>query len=110
MKISNVPYGGTDWSTVPAVEHKGETGSAYWQTVEAGNLRVRIVRYSPGYLADHWCSRGHVVFVLEGELVNELKNGARSVLTPGMSYQVEDDETNPLRSRRETGARLFIVD
>jgi len=110
MKIANVPYCVTDWSAVPATEHKGETGTAHWQTVEAGNLRLRFVTYSPGYLADHWCSRGHVVLVLEGELVNERKDGSNSVLTAGMSYQVEDDEANPHRSRTETGATLFIVD
>ncbi len=110
MKIMNVPYCVTDWSTIPATEHEGETGMAYWHTVEAGNLRVRFVTYSPGYVADHWCSRGHVVLVLEGELTNERKDGTKSVLTAGMSYQVEDDEANPHRSVTETGATLFIVD
>jgi len=91
-------------------EHKGETGTAYWKTFEKGNIRVRMVEYSPGYLADHWCSRGHVIFVLEGEMINELKDGTKTKLTAGMSYQVEDDETNPHRSYSETGVKLFIVD
>lgn len=110
MKITDVPYCVTDWSTIPATQHDGETGIAYWHTVETGNLRVRFVTYSPGYKADHWCSRGHVVLVLEGELVNERKDGSKSVLTAGMSYQVADDEANPHRSVTETGATLFIVD
>ena len=109
MKIENVPFGVTDWSTVPATEHPGETGVAYWRTVEQGNIRVRLVEYSPGYLADHWCSRGHVLYVLAGELVTELKDGRRFTLLPGQSYQVADDE-EPHRSRAESGATLFIVD
>jgi len=110
MNIENVPFSITDWSTVERTEHRGEKGFAYWKTFEKGNIRVRMVEYSPGYLADHWCSRGHVLLVLEGELVNELKDGTKSILTPGMSYQVEDDNTNPHRSYTEKGAKLFIVD
>jgi quercetin dioxygenase-like cupin family protein len=109
MRIESVPFGVTDWSTVPATEHPGETGVAYWRTVEQGNIRVRLVEYSPGYLADHWCSRGHVLYVLAGELVTELKDGRRFTLLPGQSYQVADDE-EPHRSRTESGATLFIVD
>ena len=109
MKIENVPFGVTDWSTVPKTEHPGETGAAYWRTIEQGNVRVRIVEYSPGYLADHWCSRGHVLFVLSGVLVTELKDGRSFTLLPGQSYQVADDE-EPHRSRTAGGATLFIVD
>jgi len=109
MKIENVPFGVTDWSTVPSTEHPGETGAAYWRTIEQGNVRVRIVEYSPGYLADHWCSRGHVLYVLSGVLVTELKDGRSFTLLPGQSYQVADDE-EPHRSRTAGGATLFIVD
>jgi quercetin dioxygenase-like cupin family protein len=109
MKIENVPFGVTDWSTVPKTEHPGETGAAYWRTIEQGNVRVRIVEYSPGYLADHWCSRGHVLYVLSGALVTELKDGRSYTLLPGQSYQVADDE-EPHRSRTAGGATLFIVD
>ena len=109
MRIEHVPFGTTDWSTVPRTEHPGETGMAYWRTVETGNIRVRMVDYSPGYLADHWCSRGHVVLVLDGELVSELKDGRSVTLTPGHSYQVADNDI-PHRSRTTGGARLFIVD
>ena len=109
MKIEQVPFGVTDWSAVPKTEHPGETGAAYWRTVETGNIRVRIVEYSPGYLADHWCSRGHVLYVLEGKLVTELKDGRSFTLLPGQSYQVADGE-EPHRSRTEGGATLFIVD
>jgi len=109
MKIEGVPFGTTDWSDVPATEHPGATGVARWRTVEAGNIRVRMVEYSPGYLADHWCERGHVLLVLEGELLTELANGAQYVLRPGQSYHVADGAA-PHRSRTPSGARLFIVD
>ena len=109
MKIENVPFAVVDWRGVPPTEHPGATGTAVWRTVEAGNVRVRIVEYSAGYLADHWCHRGHVLFVLEGELVTELRNGATHVLTAGQSYHVADSDV-PHRSRTATGAKLFVVD
>jgi hypothetical protein len=109
MKIEGVPFGVTDWSGVPRTEHPGETGSAWWRTREFGNLRVRMVEYSPGYLADHWCARGHVLLVLDGELVTELQDGTSHLLKAGQSYQVADNVA-PHRSRTATGARLFIVD
>jgi hypothetical protein len=109
MEIINVPFCTTDWAAVPRTEHPGESGMAYWRTLEAGNIRVRIVEYSPGYLADHWCERGHVLLVLEGELVTELKDGRSVTLKPGTSYQVAD-KAAPHRSRTQTGAKLFIVD
>lgn len=110
MKYPDLPFTVTDWSAVPPTEHPGETGHALWRTFNAGDLRVRLVEYSPGYLADHWCDRGHVLFVLEGELVTELRDGRRFVLTPGTSYQVSDFGDAPHRSATTTGAKLFIVD
>ena len=109
MKIENVPFCTADWSTIPPTEHSGINGTAYWRTLEIGNIRVRMVEYTPGYLADHWCSRGHVLLVLEGELETELSDGRRFILTAGMSYQVAD-EANPHRSYTKNGAKLFIVD
>jgi len=109
MKIQDVPFCTIDWSTVAPTEHPGITGKALWRTFEMGNIRVRLVEYTPGYLADHWCNRGHVLLVLEGELVTELSDGRKFVLTPGTSYQVADD-ANPHRSSTEGGAKLFIVD
>ncbi len=109
MHIDAVPFGITDWSTVPEVEHRGDQGAAYWRTIEQGNIRVRMVRYTPGYVADHWCTRGHVLLVLTGELVTELQDGSRHVLKAGQSYHVASDIA-PHRSRTDTGATLFIVD
>ncbi|WP_430392282.1 DHCW motif cupin fold protein [Dyella sp. 20L07] len=110
MKIPTLPFTVTDWANVPATCHPGETGEAYWRSFNIGDLRVRMVEYTPGYLADHWCDRGHVLYVLEGELHSELKDGRRFVLTPGMSYQVSDFGDAAHRSSTPTGARLFIVD
>ncbi|MBN8899765.1 MAG: hypothetical protein BGO51_01490 [Rhodospirillales bacterium 69-11] len=110
MQYPAMPFTVTDWSQVTPTEHKGETGVALWRTFQAGDLRVRLVEYSPGYLADHWCDRGHVLFVLEGELTTELRDGRRVVLKPGMSYQVSDHGDAAHRSATATGAKLFIVD
>ena len=107
--MSAIPFGTTDWSTVAPTEHKGETGTAYWRTRQFGEIRVRMVEYTPGYLADHWCSKGHIILCVEGALHTELKDGRRFVLTPGMSYQVADG-AEPHRSRTDVGAKLFIVD
>jgi hypothetical protein len=109
VKIEGVPFQTTDWSSIPATEHPGSTGVATWRTVEVGSLRVRIVDYAPGYLADHWCERGHVLLVLEGELVTELRDERRVVLGPGQSYQVAGGD-GAHRSSTMVGARLFIVD
>lgn len=109
MKIEALPFCTTDWSSVPATEHPGESGKALWRTRQFGPIRVRMVEYTPGYLADHWCSKGHVLLCLEGELHTELADGRRFVLTPGVSYQVADG-AEPHRSSTAVGARLFIVD
>jgi len=110
MKIPPLAFTLTDWSEIAATIHPGETGEARWRTFEVGDLRVRMVEYSPGYLADHWCDRGHVLFVLEGELITELKDGRSFTLKPGMSYQVSDNGDAPHRSATTTGAKLFVVD
>jgi quercetin dioxygenase-like cupin family protein len=109
MQMTGIPFQTTDWSSVDRTEHKGETGVAYWRTRNFGSIRVRMVEYSPGYLADHWCSKGHIILCLEGELTTELRDGRKFVLKPGQSYQVADNE-EPHRSVTAGGATLFIVD
>ncbi len=109
MQMSNIPFGITDWSTIERTEHKGETGLAYWRTQNFGNVRVRFVEYTPGYLADHWCVKGHILLCTEGELHTELADGRKFVLTAGMSYQVADS-AEPHRSSTTVGAQLFVVD
>ena len=109
MRITDIPFGTTDWSEVPPTTHAGVTGIARWRTRQFGALRVRMVEYSPGYVADHWCEKGHILLCLEGSLETELADGRRFVLEPGMSYQVADG-AEPHRSRTPQGAKLFIVD
>lgn len=109
MNMHDIPFGTTDWSTVEPTQHAGESGTATWRTRRFGAIRVRMVDYSPGYVADHWCVKGHVLLCLEGELETELRDGRRFVLRPGMSYQVADD-AEAHRSTSAPGARLFIVD
>jgi hypothetical protein len=109
MRMTDIPFTTTDWNAVPETIHPGETGTARWRTRDFGAIRVRIVDYSPGYLADHWCTKGHILYVLDGVLETELRDGRVVKLTPGSSYQVAD-EAEPHRSRTATGARLFIVD
>lgn len=109
MEMSSIPFGTTDWSAITPTEHQGETGMAIWRTRQFGDIRVRMVDYTPGYLADHWCVKGHILFCVEGELHTELKDGRTFTLKPGMSYQVADN-AEPHRSSTSAGAKLFIVD
>jgi hypothetical protein len=110
MKIPALPFTVTDWEAVAPTIHPGESGQAIWRTLNIGDLRVRHVEYSAGYLADHWCDRGHVLYVLEGELDTKLRDGRIFKLRPGMSYQVSDHGDAAHRSSTATGAKLFIVD
>jgi hypothetical protein len=109
MRMTDIPFGTTDWSAIEPTEHKGETGMATWRTRDFGGIRVRMVEYTPGYLADHWCVKGHILLCLEGELHTELADGRKFVLRSGMSYQVADN-AEPHRSFTEVGTKLFVVD
>lgn len=109
MQLSDIPFGTTDWSQVERAERKGDSGLAYWRTRQFGALRVRMVEYTAGYRADHWCEKGHILLCLTGRLHTELADGRTFTLTPGMSYQVAD-HAEPHRSHTEVGATLFIVD
>jgi len=109
MQLNDIPFGTTDWSGVESEEHAGESGTARWRTKQFGAVRVRMVEYSAGYRADHWCEKGHILLCLAGELETELADGRMFRLLPGMSYQVAD-KAEPHRSSTRTGAMLFIVD
>ncbi|HEX3234583.1 MAG TPA: DHCW motif cupin fold protein [Gemmatimonadales bacterium] len=109
MRLTDIPFGITDWQQIDSTEHAGEVGFSRWRTRQFGTVRVRLVEYSPGYRADHWCRKGHILFCVAGELETELADGRTFRLTPGMSYQVAD-EAEPHRSHTTTGATLFIVD
>ena len=109
MDLQNIPFQTIDWSSLTTTQHPGESGSATWRTCEVGNVRVRMVEYSAGYLADHWCERGHVIHVLEGELHTELSDGRHFVTRAGETYVVANGD-GAHRSRTDGVARLFIVD
>jgi len=110
MIIKDVPFTLTDWENTDAIEHRGQSGTSHWRAFEKGNLRVRVVDYSQGYVSDHFCARGHVLLVLKGTLRIRLKDGNEYILSSGMSFQVGDDENNPHLAYTEDGARVFIVD
>jgi len=105
----NIPFQTIDWTLIPKIEHPGESGTAFWQTVQFSGIRVRIVEYSKGYLADHWCQKGHIVHCLEGEFVSELQTGEKFILTKGMTYVVTD-ELSSHRSSTEHGVKVMIID
>ncbi|PJG62633.1 hypothetical protein CV016_10785 [Yersinia kristensenii] len=109
MNIEDIPFGITNWSAVDKTENSGDQGIAYWQTQNFGSIRVRMVEYSAGYIADHWCSKGHILLCLDGELSTELDDGRIFTLKAGMSYQVAD-HAEAHRSSTLSGAKLFIVD
>ena len=106
---SNIPFQTIDWKSIPKTEYSGTTGTAYWQTMQFGDLRVRYVEYSENYKADHWCEKGHIVYCLKGEVINELKDGTQSTLSEGMSYIVSDDLSSH-RSITKDGVHLLIID
>jgi hypothetical protein len=110
MNLNNLPVGITDWSQVPASAYAGETGTATMRTRQFGDIQLRLVDYSPQYVADHWCHKGHVVFVVSGRLVIEHQDDITYVLTRGMSYHVPDGDGSSHRVRSEEGATIFIVD
>jgi len=109
MQMTEISFGTTDWSTLEVTEHTGDSGKAFWRTQNFGTVRVRMVEYTPGYLADHWCKKGHILLLLEGDLKTELEDGRTFQMTPGMSYQVADG-AEAHRSSSVNGAKLFIVD
>jgi hypothetical protein len=109
MNPNNIPFQITDWDKIPAIEHTGETGIAYWKILQLGNLRVRMVEYSKNYKADHWCQKGHIIFCIEGEMTTELSDGQQFNMSKGMSYQVSDDLSSH-RTYSKDGVKLFIVD
>jgi hypothetical protein len=105
----NIAFQAIDWSVVPKTIHPGETGIATWQTLQLPGLRIRIVEYSEGYKADHWCSKGHIVHCLEGEFISESANGAPCLLKKGMTYVVSDSLSSH-RSATQRGVKLLIID
>ena len=109
MSKTGIPFQVIDWKTIPKTEHAGENGFAFWQTLQLPGLRIRIVEYSAGYLADHWCKQGHIVHCLNGEFVSELNDGEKFCVKKGMTYVVSD-ELSSHRSTTANGVKLLIID
>ena len=109
MNIESFPFQTLDWSTVAKEERTGETGMAYWQVQMVNDIRVRQVEYSPGYKADHWCKKGHILFCIEGEMQTELEDGRIFKLSKGTCYLVGDYNESH-RSSTTNGCTLLIVD
>jgi hypothetical protein len=107
--MNNIPFQLIDWTAIACEEHKGETGIATWKTAQFDGLRVRMVEYSKGYLADHWCQKGHIVHCLEGEFTSELQSGEKFEMKKGMTYIVSDDLSFH-RSVTENGVKVLIID
>jgi quercetin dioxygenase-like cupin family protein len=110
MQIANIPFVTTVWANIERTEHKGERGTSYWRTCNFGNIRVRTVDYSPDFLMDHWCSKGHVFYCIAGQLHVELEDGRQFTLTPGVSYQVADNAEAHRHFTGAEGATVFVVD
>lgn len=109
MNEQNIPFQVVDLNSVAKTEHKGETGTSFWQTIQLPGLRIRVVEYSAGYLADHWCSKGHIVYCINGEVITEQENGENFLLKEGMAYVVSD-EMSSHRSISNNGVKLLIID
>ena len=106
---TKIPFATVNWSEIPTTEHKGEKGIAYWKSLQLGDLRVRMVEYAPGYIADHWCRRVHIIYCIEGEMITKMEDGQTFTLSQGMSYHVSDNLSSH-KSETKTGVKLFIVD
>jgi quercetin dioxygenase-like cupin family protein len=106
---SAIPFQTINWDNVPVTNHKGETGMAFWQTLQYPGLRIRMVTYSKGYLADHWCSKGHIVHCLQGTLISELQTGETFTLAPCMTYVVSDELSSHCSVTTEE-VKLLIID
>ncbi len=98
-----------DWNRILATEHAGQIGVARWKIIENQRFRMRLIEYSKGYMANHWCAKGHIVFCLEGEMISELSDGHVLTLSEGMSYMVSDGLSSH-RSHSKNGVKLLIID
>lgn len=107
--MNSIPFQLIDWSAIPQTEHPGEKGTSFWRAIEFAGLHIRIVEYAAGYLADHWCQKGHVVHCLSGSFITELQDGTSFELTEGMTYVVSDNMSSH-RSSTVGGVKLLITD
>jgi len=110
MKLANIPTGVADWMTLPPSSQPGQSGNATVRTRQLGDIQVRLIHYSADYVADHWCTKGHIVFVVSGEVLIEHQCGRTFSLKQGMTYHVSDQDGDGHRLSSEAGASLFIVE
>jgi len=110
MKLPEQRFSVIDWRSHETTQHPGDSGMGLWRTINLGDIRIRVVEYSPGYVADHWCDRGHIIYLIEGDLQSELRDGRTFQLEAGMGYLVSDFADPAHRSSTRNGAKLFIVD
>lgn len=110
MKLAALPLGTIDWTALPTTAHAGETGAATMRSRSFGDIQLRLVEYGVNYLADHWCNKGHILFVVQGALTIEHRDGSHSDLTAGMTWHAADDGAPSHRVLSEQGAQVFIVD
>lgn len=104
-----IPFRVVDWAGIEKTNHPGEKGMAYWRTLQLPGLRVRVVEYSPGFIADHWCRKGHIIYCIKGSFKTEMLSGEVFEIREGMGYIVSD-HLSEHRSTTESGVTLFIVD
>jgi hypothetical protein len=107
--MNPIPFQLVPWNSIARVEHAGEQGMALWRCWEKGGLRIRMVEYTAGYVADHWCTKGHIVHCLQGSFISELKDGITFELQAGSTYVVSD-EMSIHRSISPDGVTLLIID
>jgi hypothetical protein len=109
MLIPDHPFFTTDWREIESETISGETGIVIQKIKFVGDIRIRMLDYSANYLADHWCTKGHIIQCLEGEIQLVFDNGKESTLMSGMTFAV-GDESSSHKTFSKNGCKLFIID
>jgi len=60
MKIQDIPFSTIDWSNVKHTVQPGKNGTVISRVFEMGNIRARMVEFTPGYLAGYFGEIGHL--------------------------------------------------
>ena len=98
-----------DWDSIPTQKIDGETGFCTIKTKTLGEIKIRHIEYSANYSADHWCDKGHIVFIIDGELKIEHKDNSIHTLQGGMTYLIGDN-TLAHQAKSKLGAKALIID
>jgi quercetin dioxygenase-like cupin family protein len=111
MNLDGIQVGIIDWSQVSASVRWGITGSETSRSRKLGNIQMRLVEYSPHYVAGDWCAKGHIVYVVAGEMTVLFSDETKHKLVQGMSFHVADNVQHQHRVMTfDKGATAFIVD